>query len=246
MSLLVAAYRLAQDVLIPERFSVRRFLRAAVSVRRTTSPAMGIDVGAGTGPYRRELTALAGGAPVLNLDIVHRDTTDLVADAAALPLAGGSAGLISLFHVLQHVIKPADVLGEAARVALPEGLLIVDFPFMTCEGRSSDLRRWTMAGMQGEVEQAGFEVVEATRLGGFFFLLTSTLSDLPGRLLVRHARGWQAGRGPMASAALLLAFALAVPFHLLGFLALGLDHLLPASPYYAGGLVLARKKAGHG
>jgi hypothetical protein len=146
--------------------------------------------------------------------------------------------------VLQHVADPAVVLGEAARIGAAGALLIVDFPFMTCEGRSTDLRRWTLTGMKADISRAGFEVIDAASVGGFFFLLTSTMADLPGRLLIRHAKGWQAGRGPLASLMLLLAFVLALPFHLLGFLALALDRFLPVSAYYAGGLVLARKKAG--
>lgn len=245
MSVLVAAYRLAQDLLVPERIVTRRFIRAAVRYA-SAGGAVGVDIGAGTGPYRAALAALQGGRPVLNLDIVHRDTTDLVADAGKLPLADNSAGSVSLFHLLQHVVDPAAVLGEAARIGAEEALLIIDFPFMTCQGRSTDLRRWTLDGMKMEVERAGFEILVASSVGGFFFLLTSTLADLPGRLLVRHAKGWQAGRGPIASGLLLLAFMLALPFHLLGFPALGLDRLLPFSPYYAGGLVLARRKGCRG
>lgn len=244
MSVLIAAYRLAQDLIVPERLVTRRFMRAA-GRHAPADGAVGVDIGAGTGPYRKSLNALLGNdRPLLNLDIVHRDTTDLVADAGCLPLVSGCAASVSLFHVLQHVADPAVVLGEVARIGTAGALLIVDFPFMTCEGRSTDLRRWTLTGMKADVGRAGFEILDAAPVGGFFFLLTSTMADLPGRLLIRHAKGWQAGRGPMASLMLLLAFALALPFHVVGFLALALDRLLPASAYYAGGLVLARKKVG--
>jgi SAM-dependent methyltransferase len=241
-ALLVASYRRLLSLIVPEQFLIRRFIARQLAAAVLPQPVV-LDVGAGTGPYRSALVAATAAAKLWNLDLVQRDVTDLVADAEGLPISNNSIGLVSLFHVVQHLPRPDTALREAARVCAPGGLLMVDFPFMTCEGRSSDLRRWSMAGMALELSQAGFEVVSVRRVGGFLFLLSSTLADMPGRLLIRHQRGWQAGRGPFASFSLLAAFVLALPFHLLGFVALCADGLLPAGPYYTGGLILARKAA---
>lgn len=239
---LVQAYRRLQNIVLPERALVRSFIARHLRADGAPAVRLGFDLGAGTAPFIPDLERSWPGLRMVAVDAVADDRAELVADASFLPLADGVADLVTAFHLFQHVPDTRRALAEAGRVLKPDGLLLISFPFMCGSGRSRDLWRWTRAGMETELRRAGFTVVASECRGGPLLLLTSLVADMPGRLLVAHRRGWRSGRGVGDASRLALAFALALPFHLLGFGAAALDRLLSRDPaLYVGGTVLARR-----
>lgn len=237
----VAGYRRAQDLLLPERFVVRRFI--ARHLATAAPPAgFGIDVGAGTAPFAPAIAEALPGLRQVALDRFPGDRTDLAADAAALPFADGGASLLCFFHVLSHLPDPAPALAEARRVLAPGGCLLVTYPTLAPEGRSRDLWRWTRPGMDRLLARAGFEVLVHDTIGGGVSAALGLLAMAPGRLLIAHRHGWRSGRRAGDAVRVALAFLLALPFHLLGFAALAIDRLAqPPAAFYVGGIVLARR-----
>jgi SAM-dependent methyltransferase len=240
MGRLVSVYRRAQDLLVPERVLMRRFIARHLA-GGAASAGWCIDLGAGTAPFAGALRA--AGFRCLAVDILCDDCTDVAADAAALPFATGSAALVSAFQVLAHLPDPARALAEARRVLRPGGYLLISYPFLCPQGRSRDLWRWTLAGMEAELAAAGFATVAHEPQGGVASAVLALAAMVPGRLLIAHRRGWRAGRGARDAAVVALAFALALPLHLLGFAALAFDRLTGPPAYYIGGMILARKPA---
>lgn len=242
----VVAYRRLQDLALPERALARAFIarRLPALAQALPGPRLGLDLGAGNAPFAPALQQAWPGLRMIAVDRVPGDRVQVVADAECLPFADGAAGLVCAFHLLQHVPDPRRMLAESRRVLQPGGALLVMYPFLAGAGRSRDLWRWTPAGMDLELQRAGFAVVSHEVRGGPLLLLSSLVAALPGRLLVVHRRGWRAGRGPADALRLALAFALALPFHLLGFVAAAADRLLSRQPvHHVGGIVLARKVA---
>jgi 2-polyprenyl-3-methyl-5-hydroxy-6-metoxy-1,4-benzoquinol methylase len=92
----------------------------------------------------------------------------------------GSFDVMTLWHVLEHVLFPGETLAEAHRILRPDGLLVVAVPNRVCpifratyrivRGRSlhlyhpgdreQHLYHWTPDSLTRALEQAGLEVVE--------------------------------------------------------------------------------------
>lgn len=234
----VRAYRRLQDITLPERWLIRRF----IAQHLPAAEGLCLDIGGGNAPYRDTLMAGRPGCRYLIVDLVVGDSTDLQADVHRLPLADGCAEVVMLFHVIQHLSAPATALAECRRVLKPQGSLVIVYPFLTCQGRSQDLRRWTMSGMEKDLGLAGFDPVAHEIQGGSLLFAMSLLAELPGRLLIAHRKGWRAGRSPLDAIRLALSFVLALPFRLLGFPALLADRLLGPPSHYIGGMILARRR----
>lgn len=86
------------------------------------------------GPDTRILEIGAGGRRVapaaVTLDLFPFPNTDIVADAAALPLSSGSFDCVWLECVLEHCPDPSRVAAEAWRVTAPGGAVLVHTPWM--------------------------------------------------------------------------------------------------------------------
>ena len=93
------------------------------------------DVGCGNGRYLAELARRGHAGPVLGVDmspgmlLAARSGAPraalLVADATALPVRAGVAGLTLAMHMLYHVPEPERAVRELRRVTRPGGRVIV-------------------------------------------------------------------------------------------------------------------------
>lgn len=170
--------------------------RLAVGAMLAGLPVRGlaVDVGCGTGAV---LEQLARRGPALGVEFdarclglaCRRGDLDLVrAAGAALPLADGSAGLITLMDVLYHEgVDVAATLAECFRVLAPGGwLLVFDSAYDGLRGPHDravhGARRFARQGLRLRLERAGFGVVRATYRNSILAPLA-----IPARLAARWA-----------------------------------------------------------
>jgi SAM-dependent methyltransferase len=87
------------------------------------------------------------GPRVTNTDIFDSGTTAIISSAHHLPFASGSADLVILQGVLEHVLDADMTLQEATRVLKVGGHFYAEMPFMQPFHESPiDLRRCTLPG----------------------------------------------------------------------------------------------------
>jgi SAM-dependent methyltransferase len=185
-----------------ERRRILEFVSRAAA--QTPGGARVLDAGAGDAPYRE----LFGGSDYRTVDWAQSPhaggrSADVVAPLDALPLADASFDVVLCTQVLEHVARPAAVLGELRRVLVPGGRLWVTVPFVgELHEEPHDYWRYTSHGLREVVETAGFAEVTVEPLGGYFTALgtlawnggaslgvTAEPRDLPRRALAAALRG---------------------------------------------------------
>ena len=99
------------------------------------------------------------GLSVLNGDIFHPE------------LIPNSFGVVTMWHVVEHMIDPIAALTHAFTLLMPGGLLFIELPNWNSVGRLIKKERWsqlkppehinffTPASLRHGVEQAGFKVI---------------------------------------------------------------------------------------
>jgi SAM-dependent methyltransferase len=90
-----------------------------------------LDLGSGMGGYSREFAAR--GAQVFAVDMMPPRVGgvglhSIRASAAAVPLRDSSMDLVFCASLIEHVPRPAEILGEIERVLKPGGTCYVSFP----------------------------------------------------------------------------------------------------------------------
>lgn len=239
---LVSAVRVYKRFVSPVSFIARRFIARAGRDACFSVPALCcLDLGAGTAPYEFEICESFSINHYIPVDLLPTKRTKLIADACQLPIPDGQIHLAVAFDVIQHVPDPERMLDEIARVLLPNGYVLLTFPFLYPECDAHDFRRWTMEGMTHELKSRGFEMIHADRRGGRCFAVACAITWAIQHLIPGQRRGWRASRswpGVMHAA---LVMALTLPVQPFLWLALGIDYFLPSGGYYMGGAVFARK-----
>lgn len=124
-----------------------------------------VDVGSGDSPYRDVIDHRT----YVGVDRRPRGVGALLVtgDAAALPLAPGSADAILCTEVIEHVSSEHDLAAELARVAAPGAPLLLTSPFVHgLHEQPYDFRRLTTIGLVSTVEGAGWDVESVASIGG--------------------------------------------------------------------------------
>ncbi len=122
------------------RFAVQdhvRFVRKALRAAPADAPVL--DVGCGGGLFLRELHLPEHLAFGLDFSI---DAASVAWSSNGVPVACGaltrapfrpaSFGLITMFHVLEHLYDPSAYLEAARELLMPEGRLVVQVPNAAC------------------------------------------------------------------------------------------------------------------
>lgn len=151
------------------RLLVERSLRALdLSASRRV-----LVVGAGTDPYR---DLFPSAERYVRSDIAPTPgTTDLLADAHALPCADGSFDCLLASEVLEHLADAPRFAAEAHRVLAPGGCLVLTVPFLFHRhGHPHDFARYTPDGLR--VLLRDFPSVEITPQGDRLHVLSDLLT----------------------------------------------------------------------
>jgi SAM-dependent methyltransferase len=136
-----------------------------------------IDIGAGTGHGARYLnsndteyfpTDLPTGRDAEDQGISRQSRAPVFhCSVYDLPFPDLNFSGAMLLSVLEHLEHPQKALKEVFRVLSPGSYVLVSTPFtFPVHGAPWDFRRWTLAGMKAELQDAGFEVVRAVHCGG--------------------------------------------------------------------------------
>jgi 2-polyprenyl-6-hydroxyphenyl methylase/3-demethylubiquinone-9 3-methyltransferase len=119
--------------------------------------------------------------------VVRDRLTFLVAEARRLPFGDGEFDTVVMGELLEHLIDPAPVLDEAARVLRPEGRLVVTTPyglFPSQDHKDPLYLRDLLGLMRGRFEIRELELLD--RLLGVV-AVRATGPDEPGAELLRRA-----------------------------------------------------------
>jgi SAM-dependent methyltransferase len=136
---------LARRVLLGHNRVASRF--AADVAAAAGPPPLVLVVGGGTVGGGSEALYASSRVRLLSFDIYASASTAFVADAHRIPLHAASVDGVWVQAVLEHVLEPAVVVAEIARVLKPRGWVYAETPFMqqVHEG-PFDFTRFTHSG----------------------------------------------------------------------------------------------------
>ena len=188
---------LAQSWLDPRHIAKRSLARGMRGAAPRLTGRL-LDIGCGVKPYRSMLRGVTCYLGIERPGTLSRSrVVDAWADALALPFADGSFDSLLCNEVLEHVTDPARLLGEAARVLRPGGVLVLSTPqTWGLHEEPHDYWRFTRYGLGHLARGAGLSVETITptcgtfatvgqRLASFFFYSTGAFRLLPLNLLIR-------------------------------------------------------------
>jgi SAM-dependent methyltransferase len=182
--------------------SYRRMLLDA-ELTRVTVGLRGrvLDVG-GRRRARGSFRAPAGAAWI-RINVDAREGPDVVGDAQALPVRGGTADTVLCLETLEYVEAPERAVAELARVLRPGGRAVVSVPFLHRADSATDRHRFTETRLRELLEQGGLTVVEIVAQGRFFTALANMLRQATAGVGPRPLRWALAGCTLPLGAALL-------------------------------------------
>lgn len=114
----------------------------------TRKPVIAV-FGAGEIGYGSEELYESPDIDVMSFDIYASPNISFVADAHAIPLQDASVDAVWIQGILELVVDPRRVVGEAVRILKPGGLMFTDTAFMwpVCE-QAYDFNRWSPSGLR--------------------------------------------------------------------------------------------------
>jgi SAM-dependent methyltransferase len=152
----------------PQWFSCRH---RADMLRRVGNIASGriLDIGCSNQevrPYLGEKTSYIGLDYYQTATQWYGSRPQVFGDAHALPFPSGRLDCILLLDVLEHLPEPDRCMAEIRRVLKPEGLLIIQVPFIyPIHDKPLDYQRWTIFGLLRLLMNHDFILGEYTATG---------------------------------------------------------------------------------
>ena len=158
----------------------------ATALRRTTGEGNRrgwlVDAGAGAGgvtallgwPPERIAVVEGNAALVGQARRVH-GLAGVQGEVSGLPVADGTAQVLCLLDVIEHLADPLPALREAARALAPDGRLVVNVPahgwlWSAADESLGHFRRYTRPRLRAELAAAGFEPILVTHVFGWLVL----------------------------------------------------------------------------
>lgn len=190
---------------LPLGLSYRRVLIDAELAR--LSPALAgvvLEIGAKRVQRGRWVPPLDRARRWFRLDLDAAERPDVVADAAALPLRGGSVDWIVCVEMLQYVTAPDTAVREMGRVLAPGGALVLAVPFLHRADGPADRHRFTETRVRELCESAGLRLGALSAQGRLFGTVANHARQAAAHITSRPLR-WLAAAGVVPLAALLLA-----------------------------------------
>lgn len=174
----------------PLDYAIRNLVGEAAAL-----PTGSLILDAGAGEVR--FASLFGGHRYVALDSVVGDADwdysrlQVIGALGRLPLASGRFDGVVCTQVLEHVPDPKTALRELARVLGPSGRIFLSAPQGWCEHQQpNDFFRFTRYSLRQLLQDAGFEQIRITPMGGFFHYLGNRLTFVP-KILFARRRGWR-------------------------------------------------------
>jgi SAM-dependent methyltransferase len=166
-----------------ERGPILDFMVA--SARTVPQHARVLDVGAGEAPYA-ELFAHTDYVTLDWESSPHEGAqrAAISASADAIPLPDADVDVVVLTQVLEHVRRPAVVIGEIARVLRPGGRLFATVPFVwELHEEPHDYWRFTRYALESLLEDAGLQPVAIEPRSDSFSALAQLMTNVAWSLL---------------------------------------------------------------
>jgi SAM-dependent methyltransferase len=141
-----------------------------------------LDLGCGTVPLFKSYSPHVSSVTCVDWPqsphaISHIDISHNLADP--LPFDSGSFDTVILSDVLEHIAQPGALLREIARVLRPDGVLLLNTPFMYWIHEAPfDYFRYTAFGLRHLAESSGLSVHTLVPIGGLADVLTDILAKL--------------------------------------------------------------------
>jgi dolichyl-phosphate beta-glucosyltransferase len=135
-----------------------------------------VDLGAGAGGVTAMLgwapdktLALDGNAQLVDVMTRRHAVTAVLGDTSRVPVASGSASVVCLLDVIEHLTDPVPTIREAARLLADDGRLVVNVPAHPRLWSAADevlghARRYTLRSLRRDLHRGGCEVVWASHV----------------------------------------------------------------------------------
>jgi SAM-dependent methyltransferase len=120
------------------------------------------------------------GHPLEQYQSEYRSGLDVISDIARMPFPEASFEAVMCIEVLEHVLKPVDVLRELCRVLEPGGRLLLTTPFCAFTHMAPYFYQTGFSRYFHEywLERYGVEIVEIEYNGNYFEFLAQELRRL--------------------------------------------------------------------
>jgi SAM-dependent methyltransferase len=139
-----------------------------------------LDAGCGRKPYAHLIPC----REYVGMEMNPKSDEDVKGSVLAIPFDAAAFDSAMCLEVIEHVPDPMRALTELFRVLKPGGYLYLTTPQMWyAHYEPHDFFRYTNHGLRHLLTEAGFEMVNLERTGGFWRFLFSRLIETTYRIL---------------------------------------------------------------